>query len=117
VSLTELEREPFIFREETSGTQQSLQGFLAKAGLDLRKWVPNLVLDTTEAVVSAVEIRAGIAFVSNLAIKKSLGLGLVKQVNVNGLRLTRDFYCIYRRERMVSRLLEEFITFIRARSP
>ena len=117
VSLTELEREPFIFREETSGTQQSLRAFLAKAGLDLRKWVPNLVLDTTEAVVSAVEIRAGIAFVSNLAIKKSLGLGLVKQVNVNGLRLTRDFYCIYRRERVVSRLLEEFITFVRARSP
>ncbi|TRZ92743.1 MAG: hypothetical protein D4R82_06475 [Dehalococcoidia bacterium] len=116
VSLAELEGEPFIFREETSGTQQSLQALLSKAGLDINKWVPNLVLGTTQAVVSAVELRAGIAFVSNLAIKKSLSLDMVKQVTVNGLRLRRDFYCIYRRERVVSRLLGEFIAFIRARS-
>jgi len=117
ISLAELEGEPLIFREETSGTQQSLRALLSKAGFDLSKWVPNLVLGTTQAVVSAVEARAGIAFVSNLAIKKSLALGLVKQVAVDGLRLRRDFYCIYRQERIVSRLLEEFITFIRARSP
>lgn len=117
VSLAELEGEPLIFREETSGTQQSLRALLSKAGFDLGKWVPNLVLGTTQAVVSTVEARAGIAFVSNLAIKKSLALGLVKQVVVDGLRLHRDFYCIYRQERVVSRLVEEFITFIRARSP
>jgi len=67
-------------------------------------------------VVSAVEMGAGIAFVSNLTIKKSLALGLVKEVTVDGLRLSRDFFCIYRRERVVSRLLEEFIAFIQARA-
>jgi DNA-binding transcriptional LysR family regulator len=56
---------------------------------------------------------AGIAFVSNLAIKQSTSLGLVRQVNVRGLKLSRDFYCIYRQERIVTRLLEEFIGFIR----
>jgi DNA-binding transcriptional LysR family regulator len=117
VSLAELGGEPFIFREETSGTQRSLQAFSSRAGFDSSKWVPSLVLGTTQAVVSAVEVRAGIAFVSNLAIKKSLALGLVKQVTVDGLRLSRDFYCIYRRERVVSRLLQEFIAFVRERSP
>ena len=116
VSLAELEGEPFIFREETSGTQQSLQTCLSQEGLDLRKWMPNLVLGTTQAVVSAVETGAGIAFVSDLAIKKSLALGLVKEVTVDGLRLSRDFFCIYRRERVVSRLLEEFIAYIQARA-
>ena len=113
VSLAELEGEPLIFREETSGTQQSLQAFLSRAG-DLSKWVPNLLLGTTQAVVSAVEARAGIAFVSNLAIKKSLALNLVKVVKVEGLTLKRDFFCIYRKERIVSRLLEEFIAFVSA---
>ena len=117
VSLEELEKEPFIFREETSGTQQSLRACLAKAGFDLRKWMPALVLDTTQAVVSAVETGAGIAFVSNLAIKKSLALGLIKQVRVNELKLTRAFYGVYRRERVVSRLLSEFIAFVRVGSP
>ena len=116
VSWAELEGEPFIFREETSGTQQSLQAVSSRAGLDLSKWVPNLVLGTTQAVVSAVEVRAGIAFVSNLAIEKSLALGLVKQVTVSGLRLSRDFYCIYRKERIVSRLLEEFIAFVQIKA-
>jgi DNA-binding transcriptional LysR family regulator len=67
-------------------------------------------------VVSAVEARVGIAFVSNLAIKKSLALGLVKQVAVEGLELRRDFYCVYRKERVVSRLLSEFIAFAQARA-
>ncbi len=116
ISFTELEEEPLIFREKTSGTRQSLEALLSRAGLNPSKWAPNLVLGTTQAVVSAIEAKAGIAFVSNLAIKKSLALGLVKQVTVNGLRLSRDFYCIYRRERIVSRLLEEFIAFVQAKA-
>jgi hypothetical protein len=31
---------------------------------------------------------------------------------VKGLRLTRDFYGVYRRERITTRLLEEFINYI-----
>jgi len=116
VSPLEMEGESFILREETSGTQLSLKGILAEAGVDIGGWSPNLVLGTTQAVVSAVEAQVGIAFVSNLAIKKSLALGLVKEIAIDGLRLNRNFYCIYRNERIVSRLLSEFIAFIRARS-
>jgi DNA-binding transcriptional LysR family regulator len=60
-----------------------------------------------------VESQLGIAFVSNFAIKKSLALGLVKVVGIEGLTLKRDFFCIFRKQRVVSRLLEEFITFIK----
>lgn len=115
ISLNELGGEPLIFREETSGTQRTLEALLSQAGFDIRTQSPSLVLSTTQAIVSAVESQAGIAFVSNLAIKKSLALGLVKQVFVKGLKLSRNFYCIYRRERIVSRLLEEFIAFVQAK--
>jgi DNA-binding transcriptional LysR family regulator len=111
ISPAELAGEPLIFREDTSGTQRSLEACLARAGFDLIQWVPNLTLGSTQAVVAAVEAKAGIAFVSNLAIKKSLALGLVRPVGVSGLNLERDFYCTYRRERVVSRLLEEFLNF------
>ena len=116
VSLAELEEEPIIFREDTSGTQKSLQNLLDKAGFYLRDWEPHLILSTTQAVVSAVEAKAGIAFVSNLAIKKSLALGLVRQIKVKELRLVREFYCIYRKDKLVSCLLEEFIIFAKADS-
>lgn len=112
ISAGELEGEPFILRENTSGTQRSLESYLSREGFDLKKLTPTLILGTTQAVVSAVEDGAGIAFVSNLAIKKSLALGLVKQVRIAGLDLKRDFYCVYRKERVVPRLVEEFVNFV-----
>jgi hypothetical protein len=51
--------------------------------------------------------------VSNLAIKKSVALGLVNEIRIEGVTLKRDFFCIYRKQRVVSRLLEEFISFIK----
>ena len=113
VSPADLEGEPLIFRETTSGTQRNLENYLSRAGLDLRKWTPHLVLGTTQAVVSAVAAGAGIAFVSSVAIQRYLALGLVRQVEVRGIRLSRDFFGIYRRERIVSRLLQEFLSFVR----
>ena len=75
------------------------------------------VAAATQAVVSAVEAKAGIAFISSFAIKKSIALGLVKAIKVKGFTLKRDFYCIYRKERVVSRLLDEFITFVQSGVP
>jgi len=117
VSFGELEKESLILREETSGTQRSLESLLLKAGFDLGRCTPSLVLGSTQAVISAVEAGIGIAFVSNLAINKSLTLRLVKVVGIEGLRLKRNFYCIYRKERIVSRLLKEFIAFVESRIP
>jgi DNA-binding transcriptional LysR family regulator len=115
VSFLEVSAEPLIFREPTSGTQRSVEALLLNAGFDMSRCKPTLVLGTTEAVVTAVEAKLGIAFVSNLAIKKSVTLGLVKELRIEGITLKRDFFCIYRKQRVVSRLLEEFINFVRAR--
>jgi DNA-binding transcriptional LysR family regulator len=113
VSLLELEEEPLITREPTSGTQRTVESLLSAKGLHPEKRQPGLVLGSTQAVVAAVESKVGIAFVSNLAIKRSLALGLVKQVRVDALEVRRDFYCVYRKERVVSRLLAEFIAFVK----
>jgi len=112
----DLEGEPYIAREETSGTNRNLEILLSRAGFDPKMLVPTLTLGTTQAVVSAVEDNAGIAFVSNLAIKRSLALGLVRQINVTGLKMGRDFFGIYRRERVVTRLQSTFIEFMKTES-
>ncbi len=112
VDPAELAGEPFIFRGAASGTQRSLQDLLAKAGVDIRKWTPQLVLGSTQAVMLAVAAGAGAAFVSDLAVK-NLAPGRVAQVGVRGLKLERAFFCVYRKERIVSRLHREFINFIK----
>jgi len=116
ISFAELEGESLIFRETNSGTQKSLEALLLKADLNLQRLIPRLVLDDTQSIISAVEARAGIAFVSNLAIKNSLELGLVHQLKVDKLKLRRDFYCICYKERLVSRLLNEFLAFVQMKA-
>ena len=113
ISFMELHGEPLIIRERTSGTQQSLETLLAGKGLSTSTLTHHLVLGTTQAIVSAVESGMGIAFISDLAIKKSKALGLVKQVDIEDLHLRRDFYCVYHKKHTTTRLLEEFISFIR----
>ena len=63
--------------------------------------------------MSAVEAHAGIAFVSSLAIRKSIELGDVRQVVLSEVRMKRDFYCIFYTERLATRLIQEFVDFIR----
>jgi len=111
ISFNELQGESLIFRDETSGTQKSLEVLLTRAGLNIRSLNPRLVLSNTQALVSAVESGVGIAFVSNLAIKKSLELGLVIKLKLENLELRRDFYCIYHKANIESRLFKEFLLF------
>lgn len=115
ISFPELSNEPIIFREPTSGTQRSVESLLSNAGYDFSDWKPTLILGTTESVVTAVETGLGIAFVSNLAIKKSVALNFVKIVEIDGIKFNRDFWCVLRKQMAASRLLEEFITYIKAR--
>jgi DNA-binding transcriptional LysR family regulator len=107
----DLAGEPFIFRAATSGTQRSLEALLEKSGFDAGKLTPHLILGSTQAVISAVAAEAGIAFVSSLAIKNGSSPS-VKRVPIRGLRLCRDFYYVYRRDRAASRLNEEFRNFV-----
>lgn len=112
VTFPEIVAEPLIFREPTSGTQRTLEKLLGNYGFDLSSVKPSLVLGTTESVVTAVEAKSGIAFVSSLALKKSLALGLVKIVQVEKVTLRRDFWCIFRKQAVVPRAAEEFVSFI-----
>jgi DNA-binding transcriptional LysR family regulator len=107
----DLEGEAFILRESTSGTRRSLEILLEKAGVATDKLKEYMVLSSPQAVVSAVAAGAGIAFISSLAVPRFPGAA-VRQVKVSGLRLERDFYCIFRRERQASRPSQEFRNFL-----
>lgn len=113
VSLSELAGESFILREEAIEKHRSAASLLFQAGFDISQCKPKLVLGTNMGVVSAVEARAGIAFLSSLVVNKSSALGWVKVVKVDGLNIKRDFFCVYRKEKSVSRLHKEFMNFIR----
>lgn len=112
ISPTELEGEPLIAREAMSGTQEAVNARLAAVGVHLDHKTIHCILGTQQAVIAAVEAEAGIAFVSDRAIQKSTALGLVKEVPVDGVDIRRNFYCVFHRERLVSRVAREFLSFV-----
>ena len=116
VAFADIENEPFIQREETSGTQRSVDILLAGAGYNVGRLTPRLIVGSSQGVISAVEAGAGIAFVSNLAAGKAVSLGTVRQLTIASLKLVRDFYCVYHDAHLSSRLLREFVGFIKDRA-
>ena len=92
----EFVRQKLLIREHGSGSRQVVETALKKAGYPLKAFKKIVVLDSTEAIKSAVEVCYGIGFVSRWAISKELELGTLKVVQVKGVRATRHFSVITR---------------------
>lgn len=91
----ELVTSNLLLREQGSGSRAVVETALVKkAGLKMKNFKQTMNLDSTEAIKSAVEAGLGIGFVSRWAICKELELGLLKEVNVRDLKITRHFSII-----------------------
>ncbi len=95
ISLAQLYTLPLIKREEGSGTWKNVVLSLEKAGINLAKL--NIVgeMGSTEAVKSAVKEGLGLSFVSKRAIELEAALNLIKIVEIENLKINRNFYLVY----------------------
>jgi DNA-binding transcriptional LysR family regulator len=59
VSIVDVMKEPFIFREEGSGTRQVIEKYLQKRGISPQKMKITTILGSTEAIKDAVENGVG----------------------------------------------------------
>ena len=85
-----------LMREKGSGSRRVVETALEKAGFKLKSFKKVMDLDSTEAIKSAVEAGLGVGFVSRWAISKELELGVLKIVQVDRIRATRNFSLILR---------------------
>lgn len=110
----ELAGERFLTRESGSGTMRSVVELLEGAGTALPELQAGSSFGSTQALLSAVEAGLGVAFISRCAAERSLRLGLVCAVPLEGLVLRRDLYLVYVEGRPQTRLLQEFVSFARS---
>ena len=89
VAARELCREPFILREEGSGTRAVVEQSLAARGLSV---TPVLSLASTEAIKHSVVAGLGIAIVSRLAIGLELKFGSLAVIPVKDLAIHRPLH-------------------------
>src|SRR5215469_13579904 len=95
LSRSEFVKATLLVRESGSGSRQVVETTLKKAGIPLKAFKKVVILDSTEAIKSAVEVGLGIAFVSRWATSKELQLGTLKFVPVY-VRVTRHFSLVTR---------------------
>jgi LysR family transcriptional regulator, transcriptional activator of the cysJI operon len=117
VSVEEIPQTRLLMRERGSGTRQVVEMALAKHQVRRSELQIVMELDSTEAIKSAVEAGLGVGFVSRWALAKDARLGKsFKIVDIEGLRIQRDFLLTFRSGPEPQGLAQEFRRFLRART-
>ncbi len=104
----DLEKAPWIMREEGSGTAEIFKSQISKY---LDRIHITMELGHTEAIKRAVEAGMGLSCLSTLTISRELEQGWLREITVPGLEITRQLLIILRKDKIRTRLLEKFINF------
>lgn len=113
IKLAELIKEPFIIREEGSGTLKSIEQALDKKKLAVTDLNVVAVMGSTEAVRQAIMSNAGVSILSTIAVAEACRSGRLKTLKIEGLQLNRSFYLTTHRQRSLSPLSRAFIEFLK----
>ena len=117
VSVEEIPRAQLLMRERGSGTRQVVEMALGKHHVRRSALQIVMELDSTEAIKSSVDAGLGVGFVSRWALAKDARLGnSFKIVEIEGLRIRRDFLLTFRSGPEPQGLAQEFRRFLRART-
>jgi len=111
--LTDLLKEPWIIREEGSGTQMAVEKALRKKGMSLKQFNVVMEMGSTSAVKEGVKVGLGLAFISKRAVEEELKQGLFSRIHVEGIDpISRQLYIVSHRGRTLSPIGMEFLRFL-----
>lgn len=102
ITLDELLQQRFIMREAGSGTAKTVREALVRAGAAADRLDTRAALGSNEAVKAAVAGNLGIAFLSEISIRRELLRGELVELTVAGLAISRTFYLATRSGRELS---------------
>ena len=102
VSLLQLVDEPFIFREQGSGTRKVVSHFLAMVGLRESDLDEIAEIGSTAAIKEAVKENVGISILSRLAIMAEIVSGDLATVALADIEMQRSFYLVTRKNRALT---------------
>jgi DNA-binding transcriptional LysR family regulator len=110
ISLARLAEEPFLLREEGSGTRAALEELFAEAGLPLHV---SMVLGHVEAIKQAVTAGLGVSVLSALAIRREVRAGRLAVLAVEHFPIQRRWYITRLAGRDLSSSAQAFLAFLR----
>ncbi|WP_209330716.1 LysR family transcriptional regulator [Lunatimonas salinarum] len=98
-----------IYREQGSGTRITMEDFLNRMKIPVRK---TLVLTSNEAVKQAVIAGLGCSIMPIIGIKNELKLGELRIIQVEGLPIQTYWNLIYLKSKRLSPAAEAFLAYV-----
>lgn len=111
LSLEEIKSKSLIIREEGSATRDLFQQALGKHGLSLADLKIVAKIESPDTIIKCVRAGLGIAILSEQVVQDEIRLGLLKGYSINELDLTRNFYFINHKRRVLNPVARAFKDF------
>jgi len=105
---------PFLLREEGSGTRKTMEDFLQKMQINLKKMNIVAVLGSTDAIKQAIKAGLGTSILSRRAIAEELANGSLMEMKL-GEEMKRSFYLATHKKRTLPAQYKAFYDFLIAR--
>ena len=113
VSVEELRQEPFIAREDGSGTLRMFQDHLKSSGkVNFDNFNVIASLGSSTAVKEGIKSGLGISVISYRAIETDVRAGILKALRIKGLPIKRKFFLIRDQRRAASPLCRALMEFL-----
>ncbi|QJD85333.1 LysR family transcriptional regulator [Cohnella herbarum] len=106
VSLAQLEEQTWLVREPGSGTRAAADKMFAELRLKPERLME---MGSTQSIKETVEAGLGVTLQSRWALRKELGLGSLKLLDVEGLPFRRSFHILMRNGDLRTRTMEVFL--------
>jgi DNA-binding transcriptional LysR family regulator len=114
MDLERLAGEPWIIREEGSGTRIAVENALRKKGRSLKEFNVKVELGSTSSVKEGVKARLGFAFLSRKSVEEELNQGVLSRVDVEGMDpILRQIYLVTHRRKTLSPMGMAFLRFLK----
>jgi len=109
IPLSEIAMEPFIVREQGSGTRAAVERFLARHDLERPT---GMEMSSSEAIKQAVRAGLGLGVVSLHTLEMELALKRLCVLDVKGFPIMRHWHIVYRKDKRFSAISQTFRDFI-----
>ncbi|OGP62729.1 MAG: hypothetical protein A2169_04655 [Deltaproteobacteria bacterium RBG_13_47_9] len=114
VNFKDLIKEPWIVREEGSGTQMTVEKVLGRRGMSLRQFNVAMEMGSSSSVKEGVKVKLGLAFISKRAAENELNQGFLHQIHVEGIvPIFRQIYIVTHKGRTLSPAGMKFLQFLK----